>query len=726
MKAKAIITTKWDKKTYRPFTVENVESYFVDTAIDSDSDPFQLVIGDPENALNETLMRDNEVRVQIFGVRYGAKMMFTGLADDVTWNEQGLLTIEGRDLSCIPVDSTIPPQLWKQVKAGIIIPKQARDLGMRGPFHVTTQGTVKKLQFTDGNESYWDFWYRIVRKDQMYIWTGPDGSLWVGNLNYDPPGGPLYYFGNPPKTATTAEANKYMPVETLEFRKSLQGRIAEVWVYGHKGDAGLKPVLAKDVDIQDWIRKPRKLIMDSDSPSSTSAAKAGREEIYESKVGAIEIRITVPDPGYVIQQNNMAHLRVPELGLEGNYFVVGTRIQADSDGFTQEVRLRQKDFALTRRVPADPDPADEPGNAAASALGKALNISKPSWGDYFVAAAKRWHGGWDYALYLATLLAICDQETGFQNERRLGGPGGYRGEWYPPPNDPQSQHGTDPHGNIETLEQWRLKFANEAGDGYVTEDYAVGPMQLLSIGFKHDADDLYMPGHRNEFTGGRWHPQHNIMAAAHALRIKLQAETRDSFRDIDIFLGVAAYGEGPVYAQEVKNKVYNNPGYLQQVKDALKSNDPADTYVNPFQGVSGLNVGRVDMGVDYSGGGHGYIRAIGDARIMGINKNWYKSQPYLYYQLLNGSHAHQYVYVAEGIDILVKPGDQVAAGKVIARFNQDPSNPTIETGWGSSVSGQTLSQQNGSAGSKDQPNGTPEGRSFAKFLKSIGAPAPSV
>jgi prophage tail gpP-like protein len=566
LKAKAVLTTKWDKKTYKPIAVENVESYYVDTAIDSDSDPFQLVIGDPDHALIETLTRDNEVRVQIFGVRYGAKLLFTGLADDVNFNEQGELTIDGRDMSCLAVDSTVQPQLWQKIKAGTLIQKQAHDLGMKGPFHITTQGTVKKLVFTDASESYWDFWYRLVRKDQMYIWTGPDGSLWSGVLNYNSQN--LYGFGVPSKTDDSVPASRYIPIETLEFRKSAQGRLGEVWVYGHRGDRGLKPVLAKDVDIQDWIRRPRKIMLDTDANNPTSAAKMGREEIYESKVGAIEIRITIPDPGYVIQQNNMAHVNVPEMGLEGDYFVVGTRIQADSSGFTQEVRLREKRFAITKRVPEDPKAPDEPQNKVAGALGQALNAR---WGDYFVAAAKQWHGGWDFALYLACLLGICDQETGFQNERRNGGPGGSHIEWYPPPGDPQNQHGTDPNGSVETLNQWRTKFANESGDGYVNEDYAVGPMQLLSIGFKHDADDLYKPGNRNEFTGGRWHPQWNIMAAAHALREKLQAETKDSFRDIDIFLGVAAYGEGAAYAQSVKNKVYNSPGYLQQVKDAIKA-----------------------------------------------------------------------------------------------------------------------------------------------------------
>jgi prophage tail gpP-like protein/murein DD-endopeptidase MepM/ murein hydrolase activator NlpD len=576
LKSKAVITTKWDKKTYRPFTVDKVESFFVDTALDSDSDPFQLQIGDPDHALIETLKRDNEVRVEIFGVGYGAKKMFTGLADQIVFDEQGVLTMDGRDMSCLAVDSTVPPQLWKQIKASTIIPKQARDLGMLGPFHITTQGVVNKLQFTDASESYWDFWYRLVRKDQMYIWTGPDGSLWTGILNYNKP--TLYFFGDPPAGASASLAGKYIPIETMEFRKSTQGRLAEVWVYGHRGDNGIGPVIARDLDIKDWIRKSRKIMMDTDAHDNNAAAKTGREEIYESKVGAIELRITIPDPGYVIQQNNMAHVNLRAMGLEGDYFVVGTRIQADSRGFTQEVRLREKNYAVTRRVPEDPKIADQPGNAQTTAVGAALGVT---WGDFFAKAAKQWHGGWDYALYLATLLAICDQETGFANVRQNGGPGGSHVSWYPwsgvatAPGDATSEH-SGPGGSVDkfgrTKAEWQTVFANEDGDGIVNMEYGVGPMQLTSRSYKYQADDMMGAGKRDEFGGGRWHPEFNIMVAAHVLRTKLQETTRDSFRDIDMWTGVAAYnGSGAAadaYAISVKNKVFNNPGYLQQVKDA--------------------------------------------------------------------------------------------------------------------------------------------------------------
>jgi len=590
VKCKAVITTKWDTKTYRPFTVENVESYFADTALDNDSDAFQLEIGDPEHKMIETLSRDNEVRVQVFGVAWGANLLFTGLADSVTFDETGVLTINGRDMSSLAVDSMMKPQLWQSIKASDLIPKQARDLGMTGPFHITEKSVVKKLQFTDASESYWDFWYRLVRKDQMWIWTEPDGSLWTGYLNYNTDTTKFqYFFGDPPKSASTSVAEKYHQIQTLEFRSGKQGRVAEVWVYGHRGDNGLTPVVARDEDIQDWIRKPKKILLDTDAHNANAQAKMAREEIFESKVGALEIRITIKDPGHAIHQNNMAHINLPAMGITGDFFIVGSRVQASNSGFLQEIRLREPRYAITKRVPADPKVADQPGTKQTSDIGKQLGYN---YSQFFTAAAKRWHGGWDFSLYLATLLAMCEKEGSFGNHRENGGPGGSGVEWYQwkatgtKLGDATSEHsapGSTVDSHNRTKSEWEEVFANEAGDGYVGREYGVGPMQLTTRSYKTEADDLLKLGFRNEFSGGRWHPEHNIMVAAHVLRQKLQATTRDSFRDIDIWLGVAAYnGSGPAadaYAQAVKSAVYST--YLPAVKDAQKAAQDAAKTADP-------------------------------------------------------------------------------------------------------------------------------------------------
>src|SRR5207302_5060178 len=86
------------------------------------------------------------------------------------------------------------------------------------------------------------------------------------------------------------------------------------------------------------------------------------------------------------------------------------------------------------------------------------------------------------------------------------------------------------------------------------------------------------------------------------------------------------------------------------------------------------------------------------------------------YQLLDGDHKGEEVYVAEFIDPLVNEGDIVEAGHLIARFNADHSSGVgIETGYikvgtHEPVDSDTSGSQTGA------------GQAFARFLRSVGCP----
>lgn len=150
-------------------------------------------------------------------------------------------------------------------------------------------------------------------------------------------------------------------------------------------------------------------------------------------------------------------------------------------------------------------------------------------------------------------------------------------------------------------------------------------------------------------------------------------------------------------------------------------------YRNPFYNAHPV-VGRVDMGVDYHG--LGQICAIGKARIVGDGGRGWPGGHYLCYKLLRGRHRGRYVYVAEAIRPVVKGGDVVKKGQVVAYFTPESAPgamPGIETGW-SSESGtlnETLAAEMGQTGGKDHAN-SPAGQGFARFLHRIGAPAPQV
>jgi prophage tail gpP-like protein len=588
---RVIVNTRW-KNGYADLPIYSVESYYVDTALDNDADTWSVQLGDPRGELMELMTRDSEIRMKLFGVG-NQGMIMTGIGDEASYSD-GSWTITGRDYSSLATDSTVPPTHFRQVRAWAIVEQQAKQLGFRNT-QLAHGKIVKKVQYTDGSESFWDFWWRLYRKEQMWIWCNPDATLIASTLNYS--NSIDYYLGDFRDDDSTPIRRAHIPIESIEIRKTTQQRVGEVHVWWHKGDNG-KRTIVKDPTTAGWIKRPIKVMLDIDAHSENAAKKTALEEIFEGKVGSVEFKVTIPDPGFPLRTNKIARVNLPDIGLFGQFFVVGARMQADSGGFVQEIRLREKQYAVTRRIPTDPKlKTKTPGpGVMASGLGAAIEGSvgelPAGWGDYYAKAAKTWHGPWDYQLFLATLLGITKKETGFQNERQNGGPGGDHNIWHPFKEvpEPSTNSVVSSVGHAvweathETLEGWKTKFANEKGDGYINWEAGVGPMQLTDRGLKNEADDLLRANFRNEFSGGRWHPQWNIWVGAKYLRECLAATVGDSGRDIDIWMGVSAYNKGPggarlldPYALTVKNYVFNDPGYLANVRSAVQEATAAAT-----------------------------------------------------------------------------------------------------------------------------------------------------
>jgi len=586
---RGILTTKW-QRGYRPLVVDTIESYYMDSSLDNDSDTWNLSVGDPEGKYLALLERDNEVRVEIIGVQAQANgHILSGIADEIVYDDQGTVNLSGRDMASLALDSFAEPRLYKMVKSWAIIGPQARQLGFPSTSILKT-GTVNKTQRTDGSETYWEFWYRLIRKDKMWLWCAPNGTLVASRLNYED--SPSYYFGTPKVSDSNYLRQHYIPVEKIEIRKNTQSRVAEVWVYAHRGDNAFIEI-SKDPTMGQWVKRPRRFLVDTDAHTATGAQKLGWEEIFEGKVGSIEIKLTIAEPGFMVLQNRVAMVRIPQIGFAGKYFVVGVRSQADTDGgLVQEVRLRELQYALTRRVPSDPKVTqtqpvsnkDVQSNLK-DALASAGDYPE-AWGMYFYKAAKKWHGPWDFNLYLAVLIATADHESSFQNIRQHGVKVGDDSvEWYPRPGEragppAPGKKVPGPFPKEDPVLTWKKDFVNEPGDFGITDsNIGVGPMQLTFLPIKHEADE--MPdgkGKHDQYGGNRWNPEYNIMAAAHLLRECLQQTAAHDAGSPDslIWLGVSAYNRGPAsafvtdpYAISIKNMVYNDPGYLQLVGDAI-------------------------------------------------------------------------------------------------------------------------------------------------------------
>jgi murein DD-endopeptidase MepM/ murein hydrolase activator NlpD len=92
----------------------------------------------------------------------------------------------------------------------------------------------------------------------------------------------------------------------------------------------------------------------------------------------------------------------------------------------------------------------------------------------------------------------------------------------------------------------------------------------------------------------------------------------------------------------------------------------AGSYVNPFSYSSDLFVGRVDQGVDFTGAGP--IVAIGDALVLKTGAPGWPEEGGVLYELLDGPLKGAVIFVYEGVDPTVQPGQRVSAGDQIATF----------------------------------------------------------
>lgn len=134
-------------------------------------------------------------------------------------------------------------------------------------------------------------------------------------------------------------------------------------------------------------------------------------------------------------------------------------------------------------------------------------------------------------------------------------------------------------------------------------------------------------------------------------------------------------------------------------------------YVYPFP--PGTTIGRTDQGVDADMPVGSPIGPIGRARIVGHLSNWYKGQPYIWWQLLDGIKKGAYAYVAEQITNLAPINAIVSARQAVADFASGGTG--IEYGWATS-SGQTLARV---SGGYTEGQVTQAGQSMRNFISGL-------
>ena len=146
----------------------------------------------------------------------------------------------------------------------------------------------------------------------------------------------------------------------------------------------------------------------------------------------------------------------------------------------------------------------------------------------------------------------------------------------------------------------------------------------------------------------------------------------------------------------------------------MRSDRPGG-YVNPFEHVTGIVWERTDQGVDLSAPVGAPILALGACTVKMIVP-FYAGQPAVVCQLLEGSLAGDWWYVAEQVVPMVTVGETVQAGQEIGTYA--PTGTGIETGWWTPSGGYPLGHNGYNEGIA-----TLAGADFRFLLDQLGAGA---
>jgi Transglycosylase SLT domain len=141
--------------------------------------------------------------------------------------------------------------------------------------------------------------------------------------------------------------------------------------------------------------------------------------------------------------------------------------------------------------------------------------------------------------------------------------------------------------------------------------------------------------------------------------------------------GIFAHNQAAWYVQAVLSEAATLEGRCRThfIDWSVALPEAGGSYVNPFALSTNLVTGRIDQGVDFTG--EGPIVAIGKALVLEVGAPGWPEGGGVLYQLLEGPLKGQSIFVYEGVDATVQPGQTVAAGQQIATFRPGGS---IETG----------------------------------------------
>lgn len=318
-RTKVVITSLRTGITY---IVYKFYEYSVDIDLETDSDQFNVVFGNPGGQYTGLFEKFDSVVIVI-----NDEHVLYGFIDELEYicdESEDAIRLIGRDVSSKLVDNDVLPGTLYNVNPASYIEERCAEYAMYKLQLDTSLKNINKLEKSTG-QSEISVMNNLIVKERKKIWTIFD-TLYMGDWNTN--SDPKYYL-----TRGFDSNSGGIPIKSLKLRDSGLEMKSEVLIYGSMGDGSQKVLgtAKNDYMISKGVKK-RKTITSSDDDSVTKYSANALYDVQDSFKSGIQLSVVVKTGDKVILPNNTAHVIDIITKINSVFFIKAVRYDKNSSG----------------------------------------------------------------------------------------------------------------------------------------------------------------------------------------------------------------------------------------------------------------------------------------------------------------------------------------------------------------------------------------------------------
>lgn len=331
-------------------------SYRIDSDLQTPADAWDVALGLPDGTFPPIVEPGAQVQVRI-----GTDTVLMGQIDDVAHSvsRSAELTMCGRDLVAVLLDSSAPIFVAKDITLEEVIAKVVRPLGVSKVVIKSDTPTLKTEKISvDPGMSAWEVLLRSAEANGLWPWFEPDGTLVVGGPDYTT---------EPVATLFLNKSGTNNNVEKLEYLRSIADRFSEVTVLaqahgvGQKGQNGIQGK-AKDPDMK--VYRPY-IVTESDVANAEEATRRALKIMNDSRLHAVTLRATVKghrtSAGTLWTPGQRIHVKSDVHGIDEVWFLMSRRFSGGRERPTITELILKEDGIWTMEAYKDKQPTAKAG-----------------------------------------------------------------------------------------------------------------------------------------------------------------------------------------------------------------------------------------------------------------------------------------------------------------------------------------------------------------------------